>query len=251
MAQPHASSSANLGTPELSVIMPVYNEEGAIETVLAQWIGPLRSLGVRFEIRAYDDGSRDRTGAILARLSATVPELAVISHANRGHGPTILRGYHEARGTWVFQIDSDGEMGPEHFAKLWDRRDDYDLLFGARHDRSSPLARRIVTRVSRATVGLLFGHGVSDVNVPYRLMRASCLRRLLAHVPDQTFAPNVAIAGLARRSRLRLFETPVPSRARTTGAVSIVRWGLVRAAVLSFAQTVSIGLRARARAPLG
>ncbi len=84
------------------------------------------------------------------------------------------------------------------------------------------------------------GPGVRDVNVPYRLMRASCLRALLDKIPPDTFAPNVALAGLALQAGLRVANIPVPFRGRHTGAPSLVRWRLLRNAARSLLQTARI-----------
>jgi dolichol-phosphate mannosyltransferase len=235
----------DLAQPELSIVMPVYNEGAVIAEVVTSWLQELDRLGVDYEFLAYDDGSRDETGRILERLADDQPGLVVTRKANSGHGPTILRGYREARGEWVFQVDSDDEMGPEHFEGLWARRDDFDLLVGRRQHRDSPLARRLVTAVSRATVWTLFGHAVTDVNTPYRLMRRSSLESILAVIPAETFAPNVIISGLAARRGLRVREVWVPHRGRRTGTVSIVKWRLWKAAARAFGQTVTAALRAR------
>src|SRR5438445_3120274 len=96
--------------PTLTVVMPAYNEAGAIREVVGGWDRQLGSLGVRYEIRVYDDGSRDGTGDLIAALAREHPTVAAVRQTNRGHGPTILRGYHEARGEWVFQTDSDDEI---------------------------------------------------------------------------------------------------------------------------------------------
>jgi dolichol-phosphate mannosyltransferase len=236
-----------LARPELSIVMPVYNEGAVIADVVTAWTQELERLGIDHEFRLYDDGSRDETGHILERLAAQLRGLVVTRKANSGHGPTILRGYREACGEWVFQVDSDDEMGPEHFASLWAYRNDFDLLIGRRQHRESPLARRLITTMSRATVWTLFGHAVTDVNAPYRLIRRSSLATLLTMIPDDTFAPNVIISGLAARSGLRVHEVWVPHRGRRTGTVSIVKWRLWKAAARAFGQTVSVALRARSR----
>jgi dolichol-phosphate mannosyltransferase len=239
--------SGNVRRPELSIVMPVYNEEAVIAEVVTAWILELERLGIDYEFLVYDDGSGDETGRILERLAWQQRGLMVTRKANSGHGPTILRGYREAIGEWVFQVDSDDEMGPEHFADLWKQRDDYDLLIGRRQHRNSPLARRFITAMSRAAVWTVFGSAVTDVNAPYRLIRRSSLVAILSMIPDDTFAPNVIISGLAARSGLRVREVLVPHRGRRTGTGSIARWRLWQAAVRAFGQTVGVALRVRSR----
>lgn len=232
---------------DLCVVMPVYNEEGAIDGVLRKWKDVLDGLGIRYEIHAWNDGSRDSTGAILARSAATSGgRIVARDKPNSGHGPTILGGYRVAaeRAEWVFQIDSDDEMGPESFPELWNRRTEFDFLLGRRDGRVQPLPRKIVSLVSRLSIRLFYGRGgVWDVNSPYRLMRSSAFRPFFRAIPDATFAPNVILSGLAARHGLRCFEMPVPQHDRTTGEVSIKKWKLLKAAARSFFQTIRFSFR--------
>ena len=233
--------------PTLTVVMPAYNEAGAIRDVVTGWDRQLATLGVPYEIRVYDDGSRDATGDLVAALARERPTVAAVRQTNRGHGPTILRGYHEARGEWVFQTDSDDEIGPEAFPPVWERRHQADLVLGCRDGRASPVARRLVTAVARWTVRVGFGARVRDANTPYRLYRRAALERLLPAVRPDAFAPNVLLTGLACSAGLRVVEVPVPHRGRRTGASSIRKLRLLRAAALSFAQTVRVALARRRR----
>lgn len=228
--------------PALSVVMPVYNEEQAVASVVREWSGELDRLGIDYELRVYDDGSRDRSAEVLAELAGELPRLLLTRQENRGHGPTILRGYREARGEWVFQTDSDGEMEVAGFRSLWEHRRDHDFLVGIRTGRSSTPARWLVTRVSRLAVWILFGRGVSDVNSPFRLMRRERLEELLQDLPGDLFAPNVILSGLAAKRGLRIYETPVRFLERRHGAGSLVSFKILRPAARSLRQTIAVAL---------
>jgi glycosyltransferase involved in cell wall biosynthesis len=224
---------------ELAVVMPVYDEAASLPGVVTHWARALDALGIDWLLHAYDDGSRDDSRAVLEALARREPRLRVHAHANRGHGPTLLRGYRENAGAaWIFQVDSDDEMGPGDFAALWERRADHDLLLAERVRSAQPLARRGVSAASRVLVRLLYGRAVRDVNAPYRLMRSDAFRPLFAALPDDTFAPNVILSGLAAALRLRVLNRPVPQRPRRAGQVSIRRWKLLRVALRSARQTV-------------
>ena len=226
----------------LAVVMPVYNEEEAVGAVLDKWADALDSLGIDYRIRAYNDGSKDGSLAAMRAAAGRHARIDARDKPNGGHGHTILLGYREAAADgfdWIFQIDSDDEMGPEKFGELWSRRGDFDFLVGIRDGRVQALPRKIISFVSRMAVRIFYGKGVWDVNTPYRLMRASAFRDFYAAIPERTFAPNVILSGLAARHRLRLFETRVPQRDRTTGEVSIKKWKLLKAALRSFYQTVA------------
>ena len=224
---------------ELVLVMPVYNEEACIADVVRGWRDQFTRLNIDFHMLILNDGSRDDTAGALAAFDDD-EKVEVIDKTNSGHGPTILVGYHRAvkLGEWVFQCDSDDEMKPGHFSALWERRGDYDALFGARVGREQNSGRRLISACSRAVVGVLFGQGVEDVNTPYRLMRARLLERIILQIPTDTFAPNVIISGAVARAGLRIYNHPVPHEHRRTGTVSIVKWKLWKSVMRAFWQTL-------------
>lgn len=231
---------------KLCVVMPVYNEEDAIGPVLQKWSAALGDIGMDYTIRPYNDGSKDNSLVVMKDAAASLPHVDVRDKANGGHGNTILTGYRDAAADgfdWIFQIDSDDEMGPEMFGELWSRRGDYDFLIGIRDGRVQALPRKIISFVSRLCIRLFYGKSVWDVNTPYRLMRVSVFREFYERIPLTTFAPNVILSGLAARRKLRSFEIRVPQHDRTTGEVSIKKWKLFKAAAKSFWQTISLSFK--------
>ncbi len=229
-------------TYEMALVMPVYNEQDCIASVVQSWYNVLTESGVDFLMITINDGSRDATGKVLQAIANE--RIRVVHQTNRGHGPTILWGYREATrlADWVFQCDSDDEMPPEAFPLLWEARRQYEAVFGYRQARRQSMGRKFISLCSRATVRLAFGKGVRDVNTPYRLMRSDVLRPIVDRIPPDTFAPNVVISGTLARAGLRIGNFPVRHRPRRTGAVSIVKWKLWKAAFRSFGQAVSFRL---------
>lgn len=230
----------------LAVVMPVYNEEGAIANVLSKWCNTLEGLHIDYHIHAYNDGSRDNTKKILMDFAAKSDGTVIVhDKPNSGHGPTILKGYQDNAYTyeWIFQIDSDDEMGPENFNSLWSRRLDYDFLIGIRDGRAQPLPRKMISFVSRLCVRVFYGKSVWDVNSPYRLMRCDKFKELYNKIPKDTFAPNVIISGFVAKANLKYFEFPVTHGGRKTGEVSIKKWKLLKAAAKSFKQTILFSMK--------
>ncbi len=226
--------------PELDIIMPVYNEEQIISKVVDDWVRVTKALGIKTVIKLYNDGSTDNTLAVLREKDRQYEQVKVFNNSNSGHGPTIMKGYKEARSQWIFQVDSDDEMKAAHFDRLWRHRDAYDFLIGIRENRCQTLTRKCLTLAAGMTVKHLFAPGVRDVNCPYRLMRADAFQSIFQIIPANAFAPNVMISGLAPKKGLRIFETDIPIVARTTGQVSIRNLKLVRAAAISWYQTVKV-----------
>jgi len=227
--------------------MPVYNGEATIGAVVKSWMDELDRLKIRYEFLVYDDGSGDGTSAVLAAIAKNDRRLVVRQHPNMGHGPTILRGYEQAAGEWVFQTDSDNETTPAGFEQLWQARDGSDLLLGCRKDRHSTFARRAISAGARTIVRALFGAGLWDVNTPYRLMRRSALAAMTAWIPPLAFAPNVLIAGLAVREQLRIRQTWVAYQPRHAGKSSLGGLRQWRAAVQAAFETVSVALQSRGK----
>jgi len=226
--------------------MPVYNEQGCIAGVVSSWRDMLRASGINFVMIVVDDGSRDRTADIL-RGFAGDQRIRVIHQANAGHGPAILKGYGQAvvLADWVFQCDSDNEMGPDSFGRLWDLRRDADAVFGRRQHRRQSLQRRLISLGSRMAVEWFFGARIEDVNTPYRLMRCSVVQPILECVPPDTLAPNIVLSGALATTGARVASVPVPCQPRQTGRPSIVRWKLWSLALRSFGQTMRCSRRIR------
>lgn len=225
----------------LCVVMPVYNEKDAIGPVLKKWAAALDDLRIDYEIRPYNDGSKDASLSVMQEVAASLPRVNVKDKPNGGHGNTILTGYREAAADgfdWIFQIDSDDEMGPEKFGELWENRENRDFLVGIRDGRIQVLPRKVISFVSRLCVRVFYGKSIWDVNTPYRLMRVSAFRDFYERIPLTTFAPNVILSGLVGRHKLRFYEIRVPQHDRTTGEVSIKKWKLLKAAAKSFWQTI-------------
>src|SRR3712207_191032 len=107
--------------PELSIVMPVYNEASVIESVVTDLRRDVCDHLSSVEMVVVNDASTDETAAILDRLARTDERIRVL-HAvrNGGHGPAVRHALEQSRGEWMFQIDSDAQQVPAEFWKLWD-----------------------------------------------------------------------------------------------------------------------------------
>lgn len=225
---------------DLALIIPVYNEEGSIEKVINKWNNELLKTGINFRIYVYNDGSKDRTSEILNKIYKTNKNLVVYNKTNSGHGPTILQGYCEnSHAEWIFQADSDDEIEPKLFHKLWKYRDKYEFVIGRRRGRKSPLSRSIISLVARVLVKIIYGKSAYDVNCPYRLIKVDSFKSCFFSIPKNYFAPNIIITGYAAFKRIKTVEVDVFFRPRTTGEVSIKRFKLFKAAVICCWQSIS------------
>jgi glycosyltransferase involved in cell wall biosynthesis len=238
-------------SPTLAVVIPVYNEQENVMSLLRDWQPLFREANVPYQVIFIDDGSTDNSLRMVEQVSDLT--IRVVSQANAGHGSAILRGYRLALALgaeWVFQIDSDHQLDPAAFADLWHNRDRYDLLLAEREDKDATVGRRLISGISRGIVHTLYGFGVNDdssgvndVNSPYRLMRAVRLGEALRKVPAASFAPNVLITAWFVLKKSRIFTTKTRPRGGALRRRSKLSAYILRGAIRSAFQTLLFRLR--------
>ncbi len=160
--------------PELSIVIPVYNEEDVLP-LLVQRLRPVaESLGTSYEVLTVDDGSTDGTAIALQRILREWPQLRIVRlRANAGHQAAISAGLASARGDYVVTLDADLQDPPEVIAEMLAtaRAEGADVVYGVRSDRSTDstfkrLSARAFYRLIRAMSGT---HAQVDAG-DYRLM---------------------------------------------------------------------------------
>ncbi|MEZ4425533.1 MAG: glycosyltransferase family 2 protein [Gemmatimonadota bacterium] len=228
-----------MSTP-LTVIMPAYNEEEAIREAVQDVQQHVLPLVPGAELLVVNDGSKDRTGALLDEMAAQEPRLRVLHKPNGGHGSALIAGLGEARGEWVFLIDSDRQIPLEHFEALWiAAQGGADAAFGVRRRRYDPQVRLWLTAVIRLALRTLFGASIYDANVPFKLFRRSTWESAAPLIPADTLAPSLFLALYIRRLGLDVDEIDVVHKERETGEVSIKRWKLIKFSARAFRQLLA------------
>ena len=236
------------GTPiPLSVVMPAYNEEGAIQAAVVEIREWALDRVPGAVLVVVDDGSRDRTGAILDQLAAADPRIRVIHRPNGGHGPALRTGLEAARGERLLLVDSDRQIPLSAFPSLWEAvAGGRDAAFGVRARRQDPPLRLWLTGVVRRALTLLFAIRLADANVPFKLLRRRLWDDARDLIPADTLAPSLFLAVFAAVRRYDVAEIVVPHCERQTGVVSIRRWRLVRFCARALRQLLAFRRRLRA-----
>ena len=197
----------------LSVVIPAYNEEDGIasivERVLA--IGPaLRASKTELELIVVDDGSRDRT----AEIASQYPDVRLIQHrTNHGYGAALKTGFAHAEGTWLGFLDADGTYPPEHFADLLRAatENDADLVIGSRmsgSDSQMPKSRRIGNLFFARLVSLIGNHHITDSASGMRIIRREMLPWLYPLPDGLNFTPVMSTRAI--HEGLNMLEVPIP-----------------------------------------
>lgn len=150
---------------------------------------------------------------------------------------------------WVFQVDSDNQFLPADFPKLWEKRNESNFLLGYRKVRYDDFNRLIITRIVRVLNFALYRCYIPDANIPYRLIKGDYLKKLVAALPEDPFAPNIFLSVLARRDGNDTKNIPVTHKERETGQVSIIKLKLLKVCIRSAKEltnfSMSIGSRLR------
>src|ERR671926_1461971 len=129
----------------LSVVIPVYNEEAGLPALFARLYPALDALGVTYEVVFVNDGSRDRSAAVLREQFQRRPDVTrvVLFNANYGQHTAIIAGFERCRGERVVTLDADLQNPPEEIAKLLALMDQgYDYVGGVRSERHDNAFRR-------------------------------------------------------------------------------------------------------------
>jgi glycosyltransferase involved in cell wall biosynthesis len=227
----------------LSVIMPAYNEEGAIEEAVRDVREHVFEAVPGAELVVVDDGSRDRTGAILDRLADSEPRLRVIHKPNGGHGSALRTGMDAASGEFFFLVDSDRQIPLSAFPALWQAAQGRDGAFGVRRKRHDARLRLVLSSVIRNALRPLFGVTLYDANVPFKLFRRSVWEEARGLIPADTLAPSLFLAVFMARGGYDVAQIEVPHKDRETGTVSIRRWKLLKFCARAFRQLLAFRTR--------
>ncbi len=197
----------------LSVVVPAYNEEHGIGTVLDGLARVLDGTGRRYEIVIVDDGSMDRTAQAVA--SAKVPARVVRHPENRGYGASLRSGIRASRGEWILITDADGTYPAEAIPGLLAQAEGVDMVVGARTKAGAaiPLVRRPAKWFLTKLANYLTGRRIPDLNSGLRLMRREALTPLLPLTPDGfSFTTTITLAMLTRQKEVRF--VPIDYRVR-------------------------------------
>ena len=208
----------------LYIVIPAYNEEATILSVINQWYPIVEKIGGDSRLVIVNDGSKDSTLSLVQQAAIIRPRLVPLDKENGGHGAAVLFGYQyalEHGADYVFQTDSDGQTLPEEFQAFWEQRQDYDLIIGHRKGRQDGLSRVVVTKTLKAVIAACFGVSVRDANTPYRLMSAQTLRENIQLIPDGFNLSNVILTVVYTKKRMRILYIPITFQPRQGGVNSI------------------------------
>ncbi|HMB56160.1 MAG TPA: glycosyltransferase family 2 protein [Arenimonas sp.] len=202
--------------PELSVVVPVFNEQDNVAPLVGEIVAALRGK-IPFEIVYVDDCSKDNSLAVLKDLMATTPELRVIQHVNQsGQSTAVRNGVKAARGTWIATLDGDGQNDPADIPKLLDARATADsgikLFAGWRVNRKDTGSKRWASKFANAIRSRLLRDETPDTGCGIKLFERDVFLDLPYFNHMHRYLP-----ALVKRAGWQSVSVPVNHRERSTG----------------------------------
>ncbi len=209
----------------LYIVMPAYNEEENIKSVVQAWYPILEGKSDISRLVIADKGSTDKTHEILMELKASkYPKIEILENDNQYHGPKVIALYDYAIKNgidYVFQTDSDGQTNPDEFDAFWNLRSEYDGVFGHRNVRGDGRDRAFVEKVVCILIKLIFGVNVPDANAPFRLLKCDVLKKYLYKMQSDFNLPNIMITTYFAYFKEKMVFKPITFKPRTAGVNSI------------------------------
>ncbi len=198
-----------------SVVVPFYNEEAVAEKLVTLIASVMRRIGDTHEIVAVDDGSRDRTGEILAKLAAAEPCVVYVElRRNFGQTTALQAGFDHASGEVVIAMDGDLQHDPEEIPLFIEKiNEGYDLVSGWRVKRGdNPLTRRLPSRVANWLLAKASGVSLHDFGGTFKAYRREILKDVRLYGDMHRFVPAVCA-----RLGAKMCEVPITVAPRRAG----------------------------------
>lgn len=187
--------------------MPAYNEEQSIGDTICK----VKELYPDFEVLVVDDGSTDNTMQVAMDAGANVWPHPY----NIGNGAAIKSGLRVAKGDWIVMIDADGQHNPEDIKLLLEHKDSYDMVVGARGEKSeTPLHRDIANALYNRIASYVTHFKIADLTSGFRLVKKSTVQQFIYLLPNTFSYPTTLTMAYLRMGR-SLKYIPINSRKRT------------------------------------
>jgi glycosyltransferase involved in cell wall biosynthesis len=186
-------------TPELSVVVPLYNEEESLRPLYWAITNAVTPLGVSYEIVFVDDGSRDGTVRVADEIARSDARVCLVKfRRNYGQTPAMAAGIAQASGEVIVTMDGDLQNDPSDIGALLRKIDEgYDIVVGWRFDRQDKLvSRKIPSRIANALIAKVTGVPIKDNGCSLKAYRASLIKKIPLYSEMHRFIPAMAsIAG--------------------------------------------------------
>jgi len=201
--------------PFMSLVVPAYNEQSRLPATLEKLRAFLQKQPSRYEVLVVDDGSRDRTTAIVEEAMASFPELRLLREQHRGKGHAVRKGMLAAVGQYVMFCDADFSMPVEEVVKFpKSLADSYQIAIASREVKGArrigePWYRHLMGRVFNLLVRLLAVPGLQDTQCGFKCFTLEAAREIFGMQVIDGFGFDVEVLYIARKLGIPITEVPI------------------------------------------
>jgi len=205
---------------DISVVVPVYNEEENLPVLIPQIAEVLKPLGKTYEMIFVDDGSKDRSRPLLKKMALEYPQIRLLGFKkNCGETAAGAAGIKEARGKIVITIDADLQNDPKDIPKMLDYLKEYDMVTGWRQKREDSWVKRITSKIANGIRNSLSGEQIQDSGCTFRAYKRECLQEIKLYKGMHRFLPT-----LVKMEGYRVIEIPIAHHPRKFGVSKYTTW---------------------------
>jgi len=222
-------------SPDLSVVFPVYNEEENIPILLDEIAKALAGKPWSYEVIAVDDGSSDRSLAVLREQRAKHPQLRILAfEKNSGQTAALDAAWRAARGKYVVSLDADLQNDPADIPKMMEtlEKSGVDMIIGVRVNRHDTWSRKMQSRIGNGVRNWLTNDQITDTGCSLKLVRREAIDRVKLYTGMHRFLPT-----LVRMQGYKVAEMPVNHRARQFG---VSKYGAMNRAFRGLADCLAV-----------
>ena len=198
---------------EISVVVPVFNEEGNLPVLIPTLVEVLKGLGRSYEMIFVDDGSSDGSRRVLREMASQYPFIRVLRlKENRGLSTALVAGIREARVKKIAQRDSDLQNDPADIPRLLEYLDRYDMATGWRQKREDSWLKKISSKIGNSVRNRVSGEDIHDSACTLRAFKKECIQEIPVFNGMHRF-----LSTLVKMGGYRIIEVPVSHHPRKSG----------------------------------
>lgn len=225
---------------DLSVVLPVYNEEENVPILLDEIARALAATGLSYEVIAVDDGSSDRSLEVLKAQRAKHPALRILTfERNAGQTAALDAGWRAARGRMIVSLDADLQNDPADIPGMLRKLQESgaDMVIGVRVNRQDTWSRRMQSKIGNGVRNWITGDRITDTGCSLKLARREAIEPVRLFTGMHRFLPT-----LVRYAGFKVVETPVNHRPRRFG---VSKYGAMNRALRGLVDCLAVRWMAR------
>lgn len=210
--------------PEVSLVLPCYNESKHIAETAKKTDQLLAEICDEYEIIIAEDGSTDGTDQIAKKIDKENPRIRHIHRDRRlGKGRALRNAFKETRGKILVFMDADASTDPAHISEFIEAiRDGYDICIGVREQRQRETHRRLASAIYNWLTRTLLGSSISDHQCGLKAFKAETMHSVIEETRETGWLWDTELLVKAQRSRLKVKQVPVNWRTRKGTSMNLL-----------------------------